>query len=270
MWEKVGSVWDSLRSSLGRDDARVESGPGQGLRFYAGRDTSRFGAGEYEQPVQDALASLVKPADVCYDIGANLGFFSLLFARFTGPAGLVYAFEPVPVNVSAIRRNAKLNGFDNLEVMEIALSSNDGRVELLVAKHVGGAVLGSVGVPPPDLKGRRWVTTSSVDSLIERRKVRAPDVIKIDVEGAELDVLRGMERLLSERSPRLIIEVDDADRRVCEEKQAACMAFLEARAFEITPLPLAYPGTKWVVRHFVATKKQATLKSVSRRPHRPR
>src|SRR3990170_6739254 len=69
---------------------RINSGPGNGLRFDGGPATALFLYGEYERPVQEALLSLVCPGDVFYDIGANVGFFSVLAGKLVGPGGTVY------------------------------------------------------------------------------------------------------------------------------------------------------------------------------------
>lgn len=233
--------------------AKIESGPGKGLRFDAGPYTKRFASGQYERPVQEALASVVRPADVCCDIGANLGFFSVLLGRLAGPGGSIYAFEPVPQNASAIGRNARLNRLENIKVLTVALSCVDGRGELLLAHHVGGAVLKSAGTPP-DLAGRIDVETASLDTLVDRGQVKPPNVIKIDVEGAEMEVLQGMQRVLRQWSPTVILELDDEATGVCERKVSTCRSFLQDLGYQTELLPNSYPEGRWVVRHVLARR----------------
>ena len=105
---RLAGIGEACRRALA-GPAAIEAGPGKGLRFDVGADTVRFEKGDYEQPVQQALASLALPGDVCYDIGANLGFFSILLGRLVGPTGIVYAFEPVPANAAVVERNARIN-----------------------------------------------------------------------------------------------------------------------------------------------------------------
>jgi FkbM family methyltransferase len=255
----MGTATRSLSSLWQRVFARdrvIEAGPARGLRFSGGAATGAFAPGTYEAPVQEALVSLVRPGDVCYDIGANLGFFTILFAKLTGDAGTVYAFEPVPGNAARIARNIARNGFGNAQVVEVALCSRDGMGDLLLARHVGGAVLKSVGAPPPDLAGHISVPTAALDTLIEQRGLRPPNLVKIDVEGAEMDVLQGMERTLKKWAPVLVIEVDDAAPDACEAKAASCADLLRTRGYAVRPLPNAYQNTNWSVRHFVAVKAQ--------------
>lgn len=248
---EIGEV--CLRTLAG--PAVIESGPAKGLRFDAGADTARFEKGDYEPPVQHALASQVHPGDVCYDIGANLGFFSVLLGRLVGPDGTVYAFEPVPANVAAIKRNARLNDLGNIRVLELAVTRSDGEAELLLARHVGGAVLKDAGTPP-DLAGSLTVKTATVDSLLAQGKLKPPRLVKIDVEGAEWDVLLGMEHTLRENSPIVVLELDDETQSACESKVGECRRFLEGLGYHTDPLPNSYRDGKWYVRHFCAMRAQ--------------
>lgn len=232
----------------------VQSGPGQGLRLVAGPGTGAFASGAYERPVQDALASLVRRGVVCYDVGANLGFFTVLLGRLSGPTGSVYAFEPVPGNAVMIEKNARLNRMANINVLRVALSSTDGSGELLLARHIGGAVLSGAGVPP-DPAGRVTVEIRAIDTLVDERQIEPPDVVKIDVEGAELDVLQGMQKVLRTRAPLIVLELDDETEAACESKLAACRSFLDALQYRVARLPNAYPDNRWFVRHLVALPK---------------
>lgn len=261
--QRLAQLGDACRRVFGTA-AQIESGPAKGLRFDAGRDTQQFAAGNYEQPVQEAIVSLVKRGNVCYDIGANLGFVSVLLGRLVGETGKVYAFEPVPRNASIIERNAKHNRLANIEVSRIALSSTDGTADLLLAQHAGGAVLKSVGVPPPDLAGSMAVETAALDTLVERQRLRAPDFIKLDVEGAEMDVLRGMERVLRKWRPVLVVEIDDALKQNCEDKLAECRTFLHDLGYGTRLIPNAYKDGTWFVRHFIAEHEQGAAGSSGR------
>lgn len=229
---------------------RIESGPGKGLRFDAGPASAPFLTGEVERPVQEAILSVVQKGHVFYDIGANVGFFSVLVGREVGPAGAVYAFEPVPANAARIERNALLNQLDNIHVLRLAVSSELGRSELLLAHHAGGAVLKGAGVPP-DLAGSLFVETASIDALMESQGLRTPDIVKIDVEGAEINVLHGMVNMLLRCRPIMLIEVDDAESKACEIKLLSCLEFLSALDYTIDVLPNSYDDGRWFVRHLI-------------------
>jgi len=232
---------------------RIASGPGKGLRFDAGPSVAGFPSGNYEVPVQDAITSLLREGDVFYDIGANIGFFSVLAGRLVGQAGAVYAFEPVPENASTLARTARLNQLGNIEVLELAISHHTGRGELCLACHAGGASLKSASVPP-DLSGSIFVDTYSIDDLVQSRRIRPPVMVKIDVEGAEKDVLQGMRKVLHVWRPTVVVEVDDAEKIRCEEKLKACRELLEDLQYRIEVLPDSYKNAKWFVRHLVAIK----------------
>lgn len=249
--QRLAGIGEAYRRALVGPGV-IEAGLAKGLRFDAGAHTVRFEKGDYEQPVQQALALLARPGDVCYDIGANLGFFSILLGRLVGPTGIVHAFEPVPANAAIIERNARLNDLGNIRVMRVALTRSDGEAELLLAQHVGGAVLANAGIPP-DPAGRLTVEVAAVDSLLACGALAPPQMVKIDVEGAEMDVLAGMERTLREHAPTIVLELDDATQRECENKVSTCRGFLESLGYHTEPLPNSYRDGRWYVRHFLAT-----------------
>lgn len=250
--QRLGGIGEACRRAVA-GPAAIEAGPAAGLRFDAGTDTLRFQKGDYERPVQQALASLARPGDICYDIGANLGFFSILLGRLVGATGMVYAFEPVPANAAAIERNACLNDLANVCVARVALTRSDGEAELLLAQHVGGAVLAGAGIPP-DPAGRLTVATAAVDSLVARGELTPPRIVKIDVEGAEMDVLKGMERTLSDHAPAIVLELDDATESRCHSKADECRIFLEDHGYRVENLPSSYIEVRWFVRHLVAIR----------------
>ena len=152
-----------------------------------------------------------------------------------------------------IENNARLNRDTRIEVMRIALSNHAGKSELLLADNVGGAVLRSAGIPP-DIAGSLMVETACIDTLVESRQIKPPDFVKIDVEGAELEVLQGMERVLRQWGPTLIIEVDDETAAGCEEKLTLYRSFLHDIGYRTELLPDSYPGIEWNVRHFLAVQ----------------
>jgi FkbM family methyltransferase len=250
--QRLVHLGNAVRRTIGTAE-KIETGPGKGLRFDAGPDTHRFSTGQYERPVQEAIAAVVRPGNVCYDIGANVGFFSIVLSRLAGPTGSVYAFEPVPRNVSAIEQNARLNRLGNITVLKVALASVDGESELLLAHHIGGAMLKSAGAPP-DLAGRLDVRTAALDTLSKWGSVKPPHFVKIDVEGAEIDVLQGMTAILKKWAPAIMLELDDEDMTACDNKVARCVSLLCRFGYRAEALPKSYPDSRWFVRHIIATR----------------
>jgi FkbM family methyltransferase len=232
-------------------DARIAAGPAAGLWFNAGRGDLDFNLGSYERPVQMALKEHLRPGSVFYDVGANLGFFSILAARLVGAGGRVYAFEPVPENAAGVRHNAGLNSFDHVTVLQKAVADAGGRGELRQAHHAGGSALSTVAAPP-DVKGIIPVEIVAIDELVADGTCVPPAFVKIDVEGAELAVLQGMVETMRQYRPLILFEIDDGDAAVFSEKMAACTAFLEECSYAVRPLADSYPGITWHVGHRLA------------------
>ncbi len=226
-------------------------GVGSGLRFDPGPSNPDYGRGDNELPVQRALAEIVRPGDVVFDIGANVGFFSIICARLTGPSGRVFAFEPVAANAELIRRNAGLNEFGNISVVEQAVSDRTGTGELVLAEYSGGAAL-STTTPPPDAAGSIEVELITIDAAVDDGHIPPPDVVKIDVEGVEIEVLRGMTDTMRRDRPIIVCEIDDGTRAGYDRKHRECVEYLESLDYSITPLPDSYVGGTWLVGHFVA------------------
>ncbi len=191
-------------------DVTIPSGPGRGLRINLRGSALAFATGTAEQPVQDALSRSLRPGATLYDIGANVGFMTLVGARLVGPTGQVFAFDPVPENVEAIRSNVAMNGFDNVTVVEKAVSSGGGSGRLLVSGWSAFSRLETASVPA-DTQKALDVDLISVDQLVANG-TPAPDVVKIDVEGAELDVIEGMRETIRQHRPTIVCEMHDRNR----------------------------------------------------------
>lgn len=233
-------------------DARViAKGEAAGLKLVAKGADPNFVRGTYEPPIQQAIAANLAPGDIFFDIGANIGFFCLIAARRVGPRGQVYAFEPVPRNAEAVAESARLSGFDTVRVFAEAAGATTGRGQLLLADHIGGAALASAGAPP-DMSGRLEVGIVTIDDAIAHRGLRPPSLVKIDVEGAEIDVLGGMMETLRGHRPKVIYEVDDATREGLDRKARKIAEFLTAAGYALKPLPASYDNREWQVEHVFA------------------
>ncbi|HZB40573.1 MAG TPA: FkbM family methyltransferase [Ilumatobacter sp.] len=231
----------------------VLRGPAAGLRISTGNSSANYAEGTNELPVQHAVEELLRPGDTFFDIGANVGFFSLLAARRVGTHGKVVAFEVVPEIATTLEANARLNEFAHLDVRTLAIGSGAGRATLRLTNHPGGATIA-------DDADATEVTTSfevdvvSIDQLLEKGELPVPDLVKIDVEGHERECLLGMAGLLAGRSPALIVELDAATGEGIARKRADIEALLLRFGYAIEPMPPSYVGTDWHVLHLVATK----------------
>jgi FkbM family methyltransferase len=206
-------------SRLERGILRVPQGRGQGLILdmsYIPISHAHAGAlasGNLESSVQEALVRHLGPGDVVYDIGANLGFFSLVAARMVGPTGRVFAFEPAPDNAEAIRRNAELNLVSNLVVVPRAVSARGGLARLQVVDDQSWSRLEEFG-EHPDTERVLEVETVTIDELVGSAELPPPALVKIDVEGAELAVLEGMRATIAQHQPAIVCELHGTHREV--------------------------------------------------------
>ena len=252
---KPGSFKYRLASAgLRQRDVAVRNGVAKGLKFNTGESCPELALGTYEVPIQNIFAQHLKTGDVFYDIGANVGFFSVIAAKLVGREGKVYAFEPGVENAKSIRHNAELNNFNQIEVIEKAVSNTSGSGEFLLAKYSGGHALATADAPP-DLAGKVTVDLVSIDDLIASEQIEPPNFVKVDVEGAELDVLKGMTQTIKTYQPTVIYEVDDGDRAAYERKYQELADFFESFNYQVTQTENSYDTIDWCVDHAIATPK---------------
>ena len=171
--------------------------------------------GAHEPMVQEALRRAVPRGGVVFDVGANIGFTALVAARLTGPHGQVVAFEPQPDSAEAVRANAAANGFNHLHVIEAAVGAATGSAELIVVADSLWTRLASVGDHDHEV-ARLQVQVISLDEQIAATALPVPDVVKIDVEGAELEVLAGLTKTLSDHRPTVICEMHGKNQAFCD------------------------------------------------------
>jgi FkbM family methyltransferase len=187
--------------------------------------------GVWEADVMKLLARVLRPGGVVVDVGANVGFHTVLAAQRVGPTGTVYAVEPTPWTLALLRANLARHGSAAV-VHEVAASEAPGVVRLAVdASHRSGAQLAEEGRAGEGLAGEGVeVRAATLDELVPAGAV---DVLKVDVEGAEPLVLRGARELL-ERSPRLLAVVEFRDApHGSGETAAEVLAFYESLGFEL-------------------------------------
>jgi FkbM family methyltransferase len=175
-----------------QQDVTIPLGVAKGLRFNNGYSNPEYALGSNEPPVQQAIEQNLQAGDIFYDIGTNVGFFMAIAARKVGSEGHVYAFEPLPNNAKAIQHNIEINGFKNTTLFEKAVAERTGTGELLVADYSGGSALSTANLPPPDMTGTMSVGIVAIDDLVEAGSILPPSLVKVDVEGAELGVFKGM------------------------------------------------------------------------------
>ncbi len=166
--------------------------------------------GTNERHLQRIIAEYVAPGDTVYDIGANIGYVSLSLAKSVGPSGRVIAFEPVPKNVSCFRESIRINRLANVQLLECAASDQNGEAVIRIADNLSTASL--VWHRDNSSAIELTITTVQIDKLVESGDLDYPRFVKIDVEGAEGSVLKGMLRTVAAAKPVLFVECSDVGR----------------------------------------------------------
>ncbi len=156
--------------------------------------------GAFETGPVGGLRELVTPGSIVIDVGANIGFFAVLFARWTGPDGRVVAIEPEPRNLASLRRRIGQTGLQGvIEAVPAVAADHAGELRLaLTPGHPGDHHIAASGIP---------VEAVTLDDLVAGDS-RAVSLVKIDAQGAEALVLGGARRLLAEARPALYVELD--------------------------------------------------------------
>ncbi|OGT93976.1 MAG: hypothetical protein A2083_05765 [Gemmatimonadetes bacterium GWC2_71_9] len=228
-------------------DAVILRGPGVGLRFNPGDSNISYLLGLAEPLVQAALGEHLGRGMVFYDVGANVGFLTLIGARLVGATGRVVAFEPHPASAAALRHNAALNGFAHVTVVARAVGRAAGTAKLALREESTLARLAAPGETGPTVD----VEMVAIDDLVAAGAIRPPALVKIDVEGAELEVIAGMRRTIAAHRPTILCEMHGTNAAF-----AAQMAELEygVTALE-SPLPLA--EAPWDVHALAAPRRSA-------------
>jgi FkbM family methyltransferase len=159
------------------------------------------------------LAGLVRRGDVVFDVGANTGIFTAMLSNLAGPSGRVHAFEPSPETCALLRETLNARALDaaNVEINQSAVGTHDGSATLFTPRedhgqaslrtHERGSWSGDAHVRSSE------VPVTSLDSYVARRPEPRPDVVKLDVEGAELPAIRGFSRGLRSAHPIVVCEI---------------------------------------------------------------
>jgi FkbM family methyltransferase len=179
---------------------RVLSGVGCGIRLVIEPRAEKFyWTGAHEPAVQQQLVRLLRPGSTFWDVGAHIGFFSLIASRIVGHEGRVHAFEPLPENIARLERSLALNeGSANVAIHPWAVADVVGEVPLY--PDVSSLMGGLIGGPGVSIVVRGVTLDALANDL------GLPDLIKVDVEGAESRVLAGGKQLLAQHSVPLIME----------------------------------------------------------------
>lgn len=154
------------------------------------------------------LYSLINPGDTVLDIGANLGEVSLNAAKMVGDAGKVFAFEPFPATFRKLQENAELNCFTNLCLVNKALGSETTTLTMF-SPQAGNEGMNRISPEATFGSSETLVDVMPLDDFADAEELKKIDLIKLDVEGFEMYVLKGAIRSLKKFRPKLFVEVTD-------------------------------------------------------------
>ena len=174
----------------------ILAGPMRGQRWIVGAGVHSCWLGVYERGKQAELVRILRAGDAFLDVGAHSGLYTLLGARLVGAQGRVYALEPAPANLAMLDHHLELNRLHNVTVIRAAAGARPASASFASGDS---SYTGRLG------EGDLTVRVEQLDDLLERDLIRPPKLIKIDVEGAEADVLEGARRLLETARPIVLL-----------------------------------------------------------------
>ncbi len=201
--QRVRTDLSRWRVPPGRPHIIHTRAPGFEMLVRADEDVGRaiHFAGAFEAAESEYLRSIVAADATCVDVGANIGYFTLLMAQ-CAPRGVVHAFEPLPLNVALIAASAALNRFDNIRVNRSAVGDSIGEIDFAEASDSAYSSMHDTGRKA--VGGRSTVPLTTLDAYLGDDPV---DVLKVDVEGAEALVVAGAAATLADprRRPTTIL-----------------------------------------------------------------
>jgi FkbM family methyltransferase len=186
----------------------------------------------YEPRVCGAIQRLVRPGFVCADVGAHVGYMTLLMAKLTGESGRVFSFEALPENAGLLQRNVQLNHLCQRITVENVAVTDRSQPEVTLFRGPSSFESSAVG---DATRGNFTVPGKSLDDYFTDRPL---NFLKMDIEGAETYALRGMTKLLSKQRPTILLEVHDAGWPAIDQLLTAGYALydLELRPIDLTAM----------------------------------
>lgn len=189
---------------------RIRYGPCRGMKWIAGSSNHGCWLGTYELEKQKAIQRFIKSGMIIYDIGAHAGIYSLLFSKLVGQNGKVFAFEPYAENVANFLEHIRLNRLNNIVLIQSSIIDKSGLASFLIG---GSSGTGSI----THIHTYLQIPTFSLDELVFNFNFPLPDLIKMDVEGAEAMIIKGMQRVITKKKTIIFIALHgDEQKHLCQ------------------------------------------------------
>ena len=201
---------------------RMLRGSCKGMKWIAGSNDHGHWLGSYECAKRIVFEKTVRENSVVFDVGANVGFYTLLASVLVGTRGSVFAFEPFPENLVFLKEHLRLNNIDNVTVVEAAVSDKCGTAFFDEGKSR------STGHISPS--GRLQIETVAIDELVAKKELPVPDYIKMDIEGAEVSALLGAKTTLAQAHPTIFLATHGSS--IHQE----CCRLLRSLGYELQPI----------------------------------
>lgn len=197
---------------------KIRNGPLKGKKWIVASGI-KFLSGEYEPANTSIFLESLNKGDVLYDVGAHVGYYSLLASNLVGPTGQTIAFEPRPLNAHYLRRHVRSNQCRNVQLVQACVGETSGSCRFEVRTGSGTGHISR--------NGNMIVPIVSLDELYREKKLPTPNFIKIDVEGAEIFVLKGSKEIIAEVRPTILVATHG------DELLGECTNFLTAMNYHI-------------------------------------
>lgn len=225
-----GALWDHAVARQLKVPLTVKWYDGLRVDVMLGNDHSLclYVSGTFEPNELVFLGQILAPGMTMLDVGANEGLYTLFGASRVGPDGRVVSFEPSSRERRSLQHNIARNQLGNVTVVPVAVGSGEGTAALQIASgvHSGHNTLGALVYDEAPAVGVEHVPVERLDSVVARLGIARVDVVKIDVEGAEMHVLEGARKTLAAHRPILLVEANDEALRAQGASADALLALL--------------------------------------------
>jgi FkbM family methyltransferase len=247
-------VYASLTKLLSDDGqsviVRTLSGPARGLRFRLNlmtRIEPAYWFGTYDKPILEQLAAIIQPGWTIWDCGIYLGYYTSFFAQCVRQSGQVIAFEPDPHNLERSRQNVRLNGFEHqVQFIQAAIGAPLGETDFIVSDNSNshlpnmyvGATQEQYQQSVEHVGNKLKVRCISLDEAYLDMKLPKPNLIKLDIEGAEREALKHLSQIVAACQPLIVLELHNPE---CDQ---AAWDFSKAVHYRLQSMDTGRPITR--------------------------